>query len=52
MNFKFQQGYLNGMQPQSAHLAKRISKSLSLGLALLVGTSTVQRQVAMTGGTP
>jgi Alpha/beta hydrolase of unknown function (DUF1400) len=41
MNFKFQQGYLNGMQPQSAYLAKRISKSLSLGLALLVGTSTV-----------
>lgn len=41
MSFKFQQGYLNGMQPQSAHLAKRISKSLSYGFALLLGTSAV-----------
>jgi len=41
MNFKFQQGYLHGMQPQSAHLTKRMSKSLSLGLALLIGTSAV-----------
>ena len=41
MNFKFQQGYLNAMQPQSAHFTKRMSKSLSLGLALLLGTSAV-----------
>jgi Alpha/beta hydrolase of unknown function (DUF1400) len=41
MNFKFQQGYFHGMQPQSAHLAKKISKSLSYGFALLLGTSTV-----------
>jgi hypothetical protein len=41
MNFQFQQGYLNGVRPQSAHLTKKMSKSLSLGLALLLGTSTV-----------
>ncbi|MEG4351260.1 alpha/beta hydrolase [Microcoleus sp. LAD1_D5] len=41
MNFQFQQDYLNGMQPLSAHLTKRMSKSLSLGLALLLGTSAV-----------
>ena len=41
MNFQFPQRYLNGMQPQSAHLTKRMSKSLSLGLALLLGTSAV-----------
>ena len=41
MNFQFQQGYLNGMQPLSAHLTKKMSKSLSLGLALLLGTSAV-----------
>jgi len=41
MNFQFQQGYLNEMQPLSAHLTKKMSKSLSLGLALLLGTSAV-----------
>ncbi len=41
MNFQFPQSYLNGMQPQSPHLTKKMSKSLSLGLALLVGTSAV-----------
>ncbi|MEG4632455.1 alpha/beta hydrolase [Microcoleus sp. AR_TQ3_B6] len=41
MNFQFPQRYLNGMQPQSAHLTTRMSKSLSLGLALLLGTSAV-----------
>ncbi|MEO6860873.1 MAG: alpha/beta hydrolase [Microcoleus sp.] len=41
MNFKFQQGYFHGMQPQSAHFSKRMSKSLSLGLALLLSTSAV-----------
>jgi hypothetical protein len=41
MNFQFPQRYLNGMQRQSAHLTKRMSKSLSLGLAVLLGTSAV-----------
>ncbi len=41
MNFQFQSGYLNGMRRQSAHLTKKMSKSLSLGLALLLGTSAV-----------
>lgn len=41
MNFQFPKRYLNGMQLQSAHLTKRMSKSLSLGLALLLGTSAV-----------
>lgn len=41
MNFQFQEGYLNGMLQQSARLTKKMSKSLSLGLALLLGTSTV-----------
>ncbi|WP_293127073.1 alpha/beta hydrolase [Microcoleus sp. bin38.metabat.b11b12b14.051] len=41
MNFKFQQGYLNAIQQQSAHLTKKMSKRLSLGLALLLSTSTV-----------
>jgi len=41
MNFQFPQRYLNGMQPQSPHLTKRMSKSLSFGLALLLGTSAV-----------
>lgn len=41
MKFQFQQGHLNAMQPKSANLTKRMSKSLSLGLALLLGTSTV-----------
>jgi|GEM_PF-368579 hypothetical protein len=41
MNFQFQQGYLNGVREQSAHFTKKMSKSLSLGLALLLGTSTV-----------
>ncbi|MEG4344402.1 alpha/beta hydrolase [Microcoleus sp. A003_D6] len=41
MNFQFQQVYLNGMQTPSARLTKRMSKSLSLGLALLLGTSAV-----------
>jgi len=37
----FQQGHLNEMQPKSANLTKRMSKSLSLGLALLLSTSAV-----------
>ncbi len=41
MNIKFQQNYLNEMQPKSANLTKRMSKSLSLGLALLLSTSAV-----------
>ena len=41
MNFQLQQGYLNQIQPKSAHFTKRMSKSLSLGLALLLSTSTV-----------
>ena len=41
MNFQIQQSYLNRMQPLSAHLTKKLSKSLSLGLALLLGTSAV-----------
>ncbi|MCW6050233.1 alpha/beta hydrolase [Lyngbya sp. CCAP 1446/10] len=41
MNFKFQPNYLNGMQLQSAHFTKKMSKSLSLGLALLISTSAV-----------
>ena len=41
MNFQFQQGYLNGIRQQPDHLTKRMSKSLSLGLALLLGTSAV-----------
>lgn len=41
MNFQFQSGYLNGMRWQSAHLTKKMSKSLSLGLAILLGTSAV-----------
>jgi len=41
MNFQFQSGYLDGMRRHSAHLTKRMSKSLSLGLALLLGTSAV-----------
>ena len=41
MNFQFQEGYLNGMLQQPARLTKKMSKSLSLGLALLLGTSTV-----------
>jgi Alpha/beta hydrolase of unknown function (DUF1400) len=41
MNFQFQQGYLNGVREKSAHFTKKMSKSLSLGLAILLGTSTV-----------
>jgi hypothetical protein len=41
MNFQFQQGYGNGISQQSDRLTKRMSKSLSLGLALLLGTSAV-----------
>lgn len=41
MNFQFQSGALDGMGRQSAHLTKKMSKSLSFGLALLLGTSTV-----------
>lgn len=41
MNFQFQSDYLDGMPQQSAYLTKKMSKSLSLGLALLLGTSAV-----------
>jgi hypothetical protein len=41
MNFQFQQGYLNGVREKSAHFTKKMSKSLSLGLAILLGTSVV-----------
>jgi Alpha/beta hydrolase of unknown function (DUF1400) len=41
MNFQFQQGYLSGMREKSAHFTKKMSKSLSLGLAILLGTSAV-----------
>ncbi|MEK0179864.1 MAG: alpha/beta hydrolase [Oscillatoriales cyanobacterium] len=41
MNFQFQSGYLDAMGRQSAHFTNKISKSLSLGLALLLGTSAV-----------
>ena len=41
MNLQFQQGYSNRVHQQLAHLTKRMSKSLSLGLAILLGTSTV-----------
>lgn len=41
MNFQFQQGYFNGIRQQSDRLTKRMSKSVSLGLALLLGTSAV-----------
>ncbi|MEG4285553.1 alpha/beta hydrolase [Microcoleus sp. A006_D1] len=41
MNFKFQQGYLNEMRSHSAHFSKKMSNSLSLGLALLLSTSAV-----------
>ncbi len=41
MNFQFQQGYLNGVREKSAYFTKKMSKPLSLGLALLLATSTV-----------
>ncbi|MGL5063025.1 MAG: alpha/beta hydrolase [Microcoleus sp.] len=41
MNFQLQQGYCNGIRQQSDRLTTRMSKSLSLGLALLLGTSAV-----------
>jgi Alpha/beta hydrolase of unknown function (DUF1400) len=41
MNFQFQQGYLSGVREKSAHFTKKMSKSLSLGLAILLGTSAV-----------
>lgn len=41
MNFQFQQGYSNEISQQSDRLTKRMSKSLSIGLALLLGTSAV-----------
>lgn len=41
MNFQFQQGYGNRISQQSDRLTKRMSKSLSIGLALLLGTSAV-----------
>lgn len=41
MNFQFQQGYFNGIRQQSDRLTKTMSKSVSLGLALLLGTSAV-----------
>lgn len=41
MNFQFQSDDLDGMPQQSAHLTKKMSKSLSLGLAILLGTSAV-----------
>jgi Alpha/beta hydrolase of unknown function (DUF1400) len=41
MNFQFQQGYSNEISQQSDRLTKRKSQSLSIGLALLLGTSAV-----------
>ncbi|MCU0545623.1 MAG: alpha/beta hydrolase [Oscillatoriaceae cyanobacterium Prado104] len=41
MNFQLQQGYANGIRRQSDRLTKKMSKSLSLGLAFLLGTSAV-----------
>ncbi|NJK74530.1 MAG: alpha/beta hydrolase [Microcoleus sp. SU_5_6] len=41
MNFQFHQGYSNTVHQQFVHVTKRMSKSLSLGLAILLGTSTV-----------
>lgn len=38
MNFRFQLGYFEGVRLNSALLAKGVSKSLSLSLALLLGT--------------
>ncbi len=41
MNFQFQSGYLDAMGRHSTHFTNKISKSLSLSLALLLGTSAV-----------
>lgn len=41
MNFQLQQGYANGTRRQSDRFTKKMSKSLSLGLAFLLGTSAV-----------
>jgi hypothetical protein len=41
MNFQFQQGYFNAIHQHSDRLTKTMSKSLSFGLALLLGTSAV-----------
>lgn len=41
MNFQFQEVYLNPVRLLSDRFTKKMSKSLSLGLALLLGTSTV-----------
>lgn len=41
MNFQFQQGYGSEISQQSDRLTKKMSKSLSIGLALLLGTSAM-----------